>query len=45
VARPVRELGQVTYRVMWRRGASLPPAASRLRDRILAAEVRAAASH
>ncbi|MCY1057414.1 LysR family transcriptional regulator [Nannocystis sp. SCPEA4] len=42
VARPVRELGQVTYRVMWRRGASLPPAASRLRDRILAAEVRAA---
>jgi len=42
VARPVRELGHVTYRVMWRRDASLPPAASRLRDRLLALEARTA---
>lgn len=36
VARPVRELGHVTYRVLWRRDASLPPVATRLRDRIVA---------
>ncbi len=35
VARPVPELGGVTYRVMWRRDGTLPPAASRLRERIL----------
>ncbi|NMO14179.1 LysR family transcriptional regulator [Pyxidicoccus fallax] len=36
VARPVPELGMVTYKVMWRRDGALPPAASRLRERILA---------
>jgi DNA-binding transcriptional LysR family regulator len=36
VARPVPELGGVTYRVMWRRDGTLPPAASRLREHILA---------
>ncbi|HZI08981.1 MAG TPA: LysR family transcriptional regulator substrate-binding protein, partial [Myxococcus sp.] len=36
VARPVPELGSVTYRVMWRRDAALPPMASRLCERILA---------
>nr|WP_276600898.1 MULTISPECIES: LysR family transcriptional regulator [unclassified Nannocystis] len=42
VARPVPELGHVTYRLMWRRGASLPPAASRLRERLAALEGRPA---
>jgi DNA-binding transcriptional LysR family regulator len=36
VLRPLRELGHVTYRLLWRRGASLPPAATRLRDRLAA---------
>jgi len=36
VARPVPELGGVTYRVMWRRDGELPPTASRLCERILA---------
>lgn len=36
VARPVRELGSVTYRLLWRRGGQLPPAAAALRDAILA---------
>jgi LysR family transcriptional regulator, low CO2-responsive transcriptional regulator len=36
VARRVRELGEVTYRLIWRRGAALPPAAVRLADRIVA---------
>lgn len=35
VARPVRELGSVTYRLLWRRGAALPPAAAALQARIL----------
>jgi DNA-binding transcriptional LysR family regulator len=35
VARPLRELGSVTYRVFWRRGAALAPAACELRDRLL----------
>ncbi len=35
VARPVPELGSVTYRVMWRRDAALPAMASRLCERIL----------
>ncbi len=36
VARPVRELGSVTYRLLWRRGARLPPAAAALQARLLA---------
>lgn len=36
VARPVRELGSVTYRVLTRRGAALPPPAARLHDELLA---------
>lgn len=36
VARPLRELGSVTYRVFWRRGGSLAPAAGELRERLLA---------
>lgn len=36
VARELRELGSVTYRLVWRRGAALPPAACALRDAILA---------
>lgn len=36
VARPLRELGSVTYRVFWRRGAALAPAACDLRERLLA---------
>jgi DNA-binding transcriptional LysR family regulator len=36
VARPVRELGSVTYRLLWRRGARLPPAAATLQARLLA---------
>lgn len=35
VARPVPELGSVTYRLMWRRNAVLPPAALRLSEAIL----------
>lgn len=34
VARPLRELGSVTYRVFWRRGAALAPAACELRERL-----------
>lgn len=37
VTRRVRELGEVTYRMVWRRGATLSPAASRLAERIVAA--------
>jgi DNA-binding transcriptional LysR family regulator len=36
VARRVPELGSVTYRLMWRRNAVLPPAALKLSERILA---------
>lgn len=36
VTRRVRELGEVTYRLIWRRGAALAPAASRLAERIAA---------
>lgn len=36
VARPVRELGTVTYRLLSRRGAALPAAAARLHDAIVA---------
>lgn len=39
VARPVRELGSVTYRLLWRRGAALPPAAAALQARLLAIAV------
>lgn len=35
VARELRELGSVTYRLLWRRGAALTPAAAALRDAIL----------
>jgi DNA-binding transcriptional LysR family regulator len=35
VTRPLRELGSVTYRVFWRRGAALAPAACALRERLL----------
>jgi LysR family transcriptional regulator, low CO2-responsive transcriptional regulator len=34
VAKPLRELGEVCYRVFWRRGVALSPAASRLRELI-----------
>lgn len=37
VTRPLRELGSVTYRVFWRRGAALAPAACALRERLFAA--------
>jgi DNA-binding transcriptional LysR family regulator len=40
VARPLPELGAVTYRLMSRRGAALPEAAERLRARIRAAAER-----
>jgi len=36
VARPVSELGSVTYRLLWRRAAALPPAAKALQARIVA---------
>lgn len=36
IARPLRELGSLTYRLFWRRGAALPPAAGALRERLLA---------
>lgn len=36
VARRVRELGEVTYKLVTRRGATLAPAAARLADRIAA---------
>lgn len=45
VARPIRELGHVTYRLIVRRGAVLPPAATRLRDRILALAAPSRAAH